>query len=353
MPDLLRFFHPVMPARALGAKPAQVVVGDRRYVVWRDRSGAPRALADACPHRAAPLSLGSVSADGRITCRYHGWSYDGAGQGRCPSQPNLKVEAQAFQVVSHLDYLWLAAREVPRQQLPALAFEHEGYALAGAFPTAMQAPVHVMLDNFTEDEHFPYVHQAFGWAPEDWPQVEYDATLHDDRTEARYAGPQRPSPIVTALGVKRGDWFHNAFVSRFDPVHSVYTSHWEDPRTGERRPVSAKTVVYMVPEDVGPKRTTRFHTFLFLRIEPGSRMRVLRPVLERVALGFVRLEWWMDGRWTRNLADTVPDLKGQRLGKFDKTVIRNRKLLASLYYGGARGAGDASESQVKTGTNVD
>jgi len=331
--DLLRFFHPVMPARALGREPERVVLGGERYALWRGPSGRPAAVRDACPHRAAPLSMGRVSPDGRLACRYHGWSFDGEGGGRCPSQPKLLVHTTGYQVVEAHGYLWLARRDVPRERLPALAFE--GYTLAGAFPTAMQAPLHIMLDNFTEDEHFPYVHQAFGWSPDDWERVRYEASLHDDRTEASYVGPQRPHPLVAALGVRPGDWFHNSFVSRFDPVHTVYTSHWESER-GERRPVSAKTVVFMNPEG----QHTRFHTFLFLSLAEGSWHARLRPLVERIALSFVRLEWWMDGRWTRHLADTVPDLAGQRLGKFDKTVIRNRKLLRSLYLGDRDASGE-------------
>lgn len=327
-PDPLRFFHPVMPARSLGEKPARVTIADSRYALWRDRRGRACAVRDACPHRAAPLSMGKVLDDGRLACRYHGWSFDGEGGGHCPSQPRLKVLTTACQVVERHGYLWLARRDTPIEALPAQGWD--GYRLAGAFATPMQAPLHIMLDNFTEDEHFPYVHQAFGWAPEDWDKVVYDARLHDDRTEAFYAGPQRPHPLVSALGVRRGDWFHNHFETRFDPIRSVYTSHWENPDTGRRGPVSAKTVVFKVPETA---TTTRFHTFLYLGLAEGSMHARLRPVIERIALGFVRLEWWMDGRWTRHLADTVPDLDGQRLGKYDKTVIRNRKLLRSIYLG--------------------
>jgi len=338
--DPLRFFHPVLPIKDLGKAPRRVVVAGQRLALWRDGAGRARAVADACPHRAAPLSMGKVQPDGRLACRYHGWSFDGEGGGHCPSQPGLKVATTAYQVVERDRYLWVARREVSPDRMPALGWD--GYELAGAFTTLMQAPIHIMLDNFTEDEHFPYVHQAFGWAPEDWDRVRYEATLHDDRTTAFYAGPQRPHPIVTALGVRRGDWFHNSFESRFDPIRTVYTSHWESPETGERRPVSAKTAVFMVPES---DTTTRFHTFLFLRLEPGSLHRRLRPIVERIAVGLVMMEWWMDGRWTRHLADTVPDLKGQRLGKFDKTVIRNRKLLQSVYLGGDLGAGHAASRE--------
>jgi chlorophyllide a oxygenase len=56
---------------------AATLLGDP-LVLFRDETGAPRCLADLCPHRSAPLSLGRVEA-GRVECPYHGWQFDGAG----------------------------------------------------------------------------------------------------------------------------------------------------------------------------------------------------------------------------------------------------------------------------------
>jgi hypothetical protein len=40
-------------------------------VVWRDPSGAPRALKDACPHRLVPLSEGRINSEsGNLECAY-------------------------------------------------------------------------------------------------------------------------------------------------------------------------------------------------------------------------------------------------------------------------------------------
>jgi len=64
---------------------AATLLGDP-LVLFRDETGAPRCLADRCPHRSAPLSLGRVEA-GRVECPYHGWQFDGAGA--CVRIPSL------------------------------------------------------------------------------------------------------------------------------------------------------------------------------------------------------------------------------------------------------------------------
>jgi hypothetical protein len=50
---------------------------------------------------------------------------------------------------------------------------------------------------------------------------------------------------------------------------------------------------------------------------------------------------------SQNLTDTAADLSGLRLGKYDKTVIRNRRLLRELYLGG--GQGDLVQLRARTG----
>ena len=174
------------------------------------------------------------------------------------------------------------------------------------------------------------MHRWFGWDEASWPAVRYEAWTHDDRTEALYVGPQRRAPVLPLIGVRPGDLFHNRFESRFDPVRTVYTSHWTTPDERERRPIEARTVVFMVPET---ERTTRFPTFVFVRVSDRSLFHRLRPIIRVVARAFVMAEWWMDARWVAHMADVAKDLDGLRLGKFDKTVIRNRKLLRTLYFG--------------------
>src|SRR4051812_12297034 len=47
--------------------------------VFRGRDGVVRAIENRCAHRQLKLSHGVVG-DCTLTCVYHGWTYDGAGQ---------------------------------------------------------------------------------------------------------------------------------------------------------------------------------------------------------------------------------------------------------------------------------
>ena len=80
-------FVPVVASRELGTIPVRVSFDDTALVLFRDRGGRAAALLDRCPHRLAPLSAGRVREDGRLACPYHGWSFDGEGRGRSPSEP--------------------------------------------------------------------------------------------------------------------------------------------------------------------------------------------------------------------------------------------------------------------------
>jgi nitrite reductase/ring-hydroxylating ferredoxin subunit len=74
-----------------GRKPLGVVCDGEPIVLYRDATGHVRALEDRCRHRRAPLSLGRVTADGRLQCGYHGWTYDGL-SGACTGIPNLSAQ---------------------------------------------------------------------------------------------------------------------------------------------------------------------------------------------------------------------------------------------------------------------
>ncbi|MDS9467866.1 Rieske (2Fe-2S) protein [Paracoccus sp. MBLB3053] len=80
-PDLL-------PATAM---PARTELGE--LAVWRGASGRVSAFHDRCPHRGMRLSHGFVRGE-MLSCIYHGWRYDGAGQCRkIPAHPDLEPPA--------------------------------------------------------------------------------------------------------------------------------------------------------------------------------------------------------------------------------------------------------------------
>src|SRR3712207_2591854 len=55
-------------------------IANRPVVLYRTTGGRPVALADACWHRLAPLSMGKLRGDDEIMCGYHGICYDPDGR---------------------------------------------------------------------------------------------------------------------------------------------------------------------------------------------------------------------------------------------------------------------------------
>jgi len=57
----------------------EVTFWNRSIALFRGADGRVRALENRCAHRHLPLTLGSVEGC-RLTCMYHGWSYDESGR---------------------------------------------------------------------------------------------------------------------------------------------------------------------------------------------------------------------------------------------------------------------------------
>jgi phenylpropionate dioxygenase-like ring-hydroxylating dioxygenase large terminal subunit len=285
-------------------------------------------LLDRCAHRFSPLSAGRVRPDGRLACPYHGWNYDGAGEGRSPTMPELdKCRVPALTTVERYGYVWVAGAGVPLERMPLL--EWEGWQPAGHTVVPFAAPLHVALDNFSEDEHTPWVHGLLGWTEEQAAQVEFEHENLDDELRVQYRGPQRPNPWLPLLGVKPGDVFQNDWVTRYDPVWTCYSLRWFDPSTRRQRPLATRFSIFMVPED---DRTTTFHVFMHVQIAPGL-YSLVAPLVKAVALYLGHREIAYDGRFIPTVADTPFEWHGMRLGKFDRPLVHNHKLLERIYWG--------------------
>lgn len=327
LPDVTRFFHPILPAKKLGEGPVQIQLAGRKYALFRDGTGKAALLADACPHRLAPLSSGRVRPDGRLACAYHGWHFDAEGRGQSPSQPGLsRCDVASYQVLEYKEYIWMAAWETPESALPRMDFEDHHFA--GTFDVLFPAPLHVALDNFSEDEHTPWVHTRLGWNESACPDIEFSAENHPDRTEVVYRAPQRPSPLLVPLRLKVGDTFHNEWVTRFDPVRSDYQISWTAPEGGHR-PFGARAVIFFVPET---ESTTRLVTFSFLKLF-DPRYAPVKWLIGKIALALGWSEVKDDQRWISAVKDTPFEMKGMRLGRFDKPLVHNHRLLSKIYLG--------------------
>ncbi|KAJ3313918.1 hypothetical protein HDU76_002530 [Blyttiomyces sp. JEL0837] len=86
--DMRKYWYPLaLSTDVKTTEPKSIQLLDDPLVMYRDpETREAIVLADKCPHRSAPLSTGRIM-DGRLECRYHGWSFDTEGQ--CVRVPSL------------------------------------------------------------------------------------------------------------------------------------------------------------------------------------------------------------------------------------------------------------------------
>ncbi|MEQ1876061.1 MAG: aromatic ring-hydroxylating dioxygenase subunit alpha [Bdellovibrionia bacterium] len=329
-PRLTRFFHPVISAHDLKRKPKSVMIGDEKIVVYRDHENEVVALEDRCPHRFTPLSEGKVKPNGRLACPYHGWNFNGKGEGLKPAQSDSEkasCKVQAYQVVEKYGYLWIGNSEADPQAIPE--YGEPGWDMVGAYSLRFQAPLHISFDNFSEDEHFPFVHKFFGWDESGVGDVEFNCERVGEKIRVHYFGPQRSFFGMSLLLIRPGLFLNNDWVTSFDPPNIVYTAHLTDKDKNHASPGTNRLAIYFVPH--GPNETD-LHVFQFINFKNPAWTKFL-PLLRPSYLWMTKTDIKQDAEFVKKLKDIPPSLHGMALGKYDKPIVYGRKLLNEIYYG--------------------
>jgi phenylpropionate dioxygenase-like ring-hydroxylating dioxygenase large terminal subunit len=162
MSAMARCWFIAASSREVGARPIAREILGRPMVLFRGVSGEVVALADRCPHRGVPLSLGTVER-GAIVCRYHGWRFDARGAcvdvpcaGPDDGPPRARVAAYPTRELGDTIYVCVdgnPAGEPTRWPLE----EHPGAASCQAvvhFPAGLEPVLH----NFFDPGHPGFVH---------------------------------------------------------------------------------------------------------------------------------------------------------------------------------------------------
>ena len=84
-PALRDAWYAVARSIDVGGHPVAVTLLDTHVVLYRAGDGRVVAAPDRCPHREAPLSIGTIH-DGCLVCSYHGWTF--GDDGRCVRVPS-------------------------------------------------------------------------------------------------------------------------------------------------------------------------------------------------------------------------------------------------------------------------
>jgi phenylpropionate dioxygenase-like ring-hydroxylating dioxygenase large terminal subunit len=206
---LRRAWHPVARSGDVGSVPLTAGLLGEEWVLVR-LDGEVAAFPDRCPHRLAPLSAGWIDdVDGRsvLRCGYHGWCF--TAQGGCVEIPALgagdhlppraRLEAP-FGVTERYGLVWLAV-EAPIVPIPDLC-DLDDARLARSQISVIDSAVGagLMMDNFLDTAHFPFVHPATIGLPDDPGVEEPVIERHDLGLAVRYEHDfdNHPDPGVAA-----------------------------------------------------------------------------------------------------------------------------------------------------------
>ncbi|MBE7193726.1 MAG: aromatic ring-hydroxylating dioxygenase subunit alpha [Gordonia polyisoprenivorans] len=164
-------------ARTIAGKP---------LALYRTDSGRPVALADACWHRLAPLSMGKRIGAEEIQCPYHGLQYNAAGRcTRMPAQETINPSAMvaSYPIEERHRYLWVWPGDptlADPSTIPDM-FQMDSPEWAGDGLTIdVRANYQLVVDNLMDLTHEEFVHSS-SIGQDELSESEF-ITTHDENT---------------------------------------------------------------------------------------------------------------------------------------------------------------------------
>ncbi|MCH4091511.1 aromatic ring-hydroxylating dioxygenase subunit alpha [Acetobacter sp.] len=150
----------------IGAAPLMRTIAGERIILFRERSGAVRAVSALCPHRQMPLETAEIVND-QIICPYHGAAF--GSDGVCTHLPFQKhvpagMDLKAFHAVEHAPFIWLWVGEEEAPDLSRLPFarslqpESGQTLLFGMKTFHVRARSQIVLENLFDQSHISFTH---------------------------------------------------------------------------------------------------------------------------------------------------------------------------------------------------
>ncbi len=169
-------------------------------VLYRMANGDVAALADRCPHRFAPLSMGKVLHGDRIQCPYHGLEFNPSGA--CVLNPHgdkripNRARVKSYPVIEKHKAIWIWMGDKPADPAKVPDFSVMDN-VPELFSTkrdriTIKANYELIIDNLLDLSHTSYLHEGIlgnAETVESEINVEHDG---DDVVVSRYARNATP-----------------------------------------------------------------------------------------------------------------------------------------------------------------
>jgi phenylpropionate dioxygenase-like ring-hydroxylating dioxygenase large terminal subunit len=195
-------------------------------VLFRSATGAISALTSRCPHRFAPLHLGTLLDGERIQCPYHGLEFDGAGH--CVHNPHgngvipNQMKVRSFTAIEKHTCIWVWMGD----KSPDLSSIPDFSIMDNAAPghvtkhdrITVQAHYQLVADNLLDLSHASYLHDGL-LANDESTKAEISIESTDNTVMVN-----RLARSVQLVGLHREYWPHSTFT-----VDKYSTIRWSPP----------------------------------------------------------------------------------------------------------------------------
>lgn len=209
-------------------------------VLWRRPDGGFAALANRCPHRFLPLSMGRLQ-NGNLQCGYHGMTF--AADGHCvriPGQssipPSARVTAYPVEVNMGLVWVWMGdPRLASRDRLFDLPEYHqEGWHPVEGEVLEVEADYLALADNLCDPAHVAFVHlSTLGNAAHEDVPIETEVR-GDVIVTTRWTIDAEPIPLFQKFGSFKGNIDRWQIYNYHAPSIAVIDFGGADTGTGAR-----------------------------------------------------------------------------------------------------------------------
>ncbi len=201
---------------------------DEPVALFRDEHGALHAVVDRCPHRFAPLSMGSIVGE-TIRCPYHGLRFDGSGQ--CVHNPHgngtipKAARVRAFPVIERHGIAWIWMGEAERadpDSIPDFTLFDEAANHVGKGYLEIDANYQLGTDNILDLSHIAYVHrESLGSDEMQRSESEVTQDGHTVWSRRRNFGERLPAAVLGHYRSQPDTLWDRSFDVRWDPPASM------------------------------------------------------------------------------------------------------------------------------------
>lgn len=192
-------------------------------LLLRDNSGKVHALRDRCPHRFAPLHLGSFDGNA-VQCRYHGLKFNGSGT--CVHNPHGEIpkaaKVQTYPLVELHSMLWIWMGDAAKADvslIPDFSFQNPEHAFVGKDYLSVRSSYLLEIDNIMDLSHIEFLH----------PTTLGSSGVSKGRFEAAQEGDTVWSKRLTDAEIMTDDLCDAMGVPRGAPVDRWINVRWTAP----------------------------------------------------------------------------------------------------------------------------